>query len=108
MLLGGDATDGAVGVGAEDFDDVVGEVFGCDSAQPDGDDDGSVDAAQSYEPRLVGWPPAGTGRAVVDLDVYGCGRVRLEGHVGSFRMGVGGRGADKTGMSHSGRRASSD
>ena len=58
VLLGGDATGGAVGVRAEDFDDVVGEVFGCDSAQSDGDDDGSFAAAQSYEPGLVGWPPA--------------------------------------------------
>ena len=34
VLLGGDATGGAVGVRAEDFDDVVGEVFGCDRRSP--------------------------------------------------------------------------
>ena len=74
MLLGGDATTGgAVGVRAEDFDDVVGEVFGCDSAQSDGDEaDGSFAAAQSYEPGPGRVAARGAGRAVVDLDIYGC------------------------------------
>jgi hypothetical protein len=80
---------GAAGVGAEDFDDVVGEVLGCGVVQADGDDDSSVAAAQSYEPRPVGWPPAGAGGAGVDLNGDGWLHAVLGG-LGKGRVGPGG------------------